>query len=172
MRTQNYSRSIGASRRATLTYQREYAGLVEQRLETVFDEGGRGAVLVTHFTHCATKPTSAHLGPAAAHTRRHTRWHTPRTSSVDRITVKARNGTERTAGRIGAARRDAARHGAARSGAKRRGRRYARGNGPDDVTVRRLERGRRILTPEGYMYTRGGFSSGIFPRRRRRHTRP
>lgn len=40
-----------------LTDQRKYAGLVEQRLETVFDESGRGAVLVTHFTHCATKPT-------------------------------------------------------------------------------------------------------------------
>lgn len=58
-----------ASNWRTLTDQRKYAGLVEQRLETVFDESGRGAVLVTHFTHCATKPTSAHLGPIAAHTR-------------------------------------------------------------------------------------------------------
>lgn len=104
--------------RDTLTDQREYAGLVEQRLETVFDEGGRGAVLFTHFTHCATKPTSAHLGPTAAHTRRHTRWHTPRTSSIDR--PGRRHGTERSGSRVGSARRGAERRTDGREGTDRR----------------------------------------------------
>lgn len=49
---------------------------------------------------------SAHLGPTAAHTRGHTRWHTPRTSSIDRL--ERRHGTERSGADRGAARRGAA----------------------------------------------------------------
>lgn len=59
-----------------LTDQRKYAGLVEQWLETVFDKSGRGAVLVTHFTHCGTE-LKAH-SESITHTRWHT--HTHRTS--------------------------------------------------------------------------------------------
>ncbi|OAD46933.1 hypothetical protein WN48_08951 [Eufriesea mexicana] len=39
-----------------LTNQWKYTRLIEQRLETVFNKSGRRTILVTHFTHCATKP--------------------------------------------------------------------------------------------------------------------
>ena len=49
----------------SLTNQWKDTRLVEQRLKTVFNKSGRGTILVTHFTHCATKP---HVLRLHAHT--------------------------------------------------------------------------------------------------------